>query len=141
MRMPVGYREETATANVVPGALSGGSTRNVRWRFFCCVSRNLLWLTGVQCAFRAKPIFGGRSDWAASVHPELIGKNRRLLLLFMIFHKFLSEHPSSSKSKTTGDPDRSISAWPDPGTQVETRRSDESSLRSVQSSALPIAGF
>jgi hypothetical protein len=64
----------------------------------------------VQCAFRAKPIFGGRSDWAASFHPELIGKKRRLLLLVMIFHKFLSQHPSSSKSKTTGDPDRSISA-------------------------------
>jgi hypothetical protein len=102
----------------------------VRWRFCCCVSRNLLTLTGLQCAFRAKPIFGGRSGWAASVHPELIGKKRRLLLLVMIFHKFLS-----SKSKTTGDPDRSISAWLDPGVQVETRRSAESSLRSVESSA------
>jgi hypothetical protein len=93
----------------------------------------------VQCAFRAKPIFGGRSDWAAPFHPELIGKKRCLLLLVMIFHKFLSQHPSSSKSKTSGDPDRSISAWFDPGTQVETRRSAESFLRSVQSSALPIA--
>jgi hypothetical protein len=41
----------------------------------------------VQCAFRAKPIFGGRSDWAASFHPELIGKKRRLLLIVMIVHK------------------------------------------------------
>jgi hypothetical protein len=80
----------------------------------------------VQCAFRAKPILGGRSAWAASVNPELIGKKRRLPLLVMIFHKFLS-----SQSKTTGDPDRSISAWLDPGAQVETRRSAESSLRSV----------
>jgi hypothetical protein len=71
----------------------------------------------VQCAFRAKPIFRGRSDWAASFHPELIGKKRRLLLLFMIFHKCLSQHPNSSKSKTTRDPDRSIFAWLDPGTQ------------------------
>src|SRR5580658_9788618 len=95
----------------------------------------------MQCAFRAKPIFGGRSAWAASFHPELIGKKHCLLLLFMIFHTFLSQHPSSSKSKTTGNPDRSISAWLDPGTQIETRRSAESTLRSVQSSALRIAGF
>jgi hypothetical protein len=59
----------------------------------------------VQCAFRAKPIFGGRSDWAASCHPELIGKKRRLLPLVMILHKFLSQHPNSSKSKMTGNPD------------------------------------
>jgi hypothetical protein len=73
----------------------------------------------VQCAFGAKPIFGGQSDWAASFQPELIGKKGRLLPLVMIFHKFLSQHPSSSKFKTTGDPDSSISAWLDPGTQVE----------------------
>jgi hypothetical protein len=105
--------------------------RKVRWRFFCCVTRNLLQLTEVQCAFRAKPIFGGRSDEAASFHPELMGGKRRLLLLFMIFHQFLSQHPSTSKSKTTGDPDRSISAGVDPATPVETRRSAESCLRSV----------
>jgi hypothetical protein len=95
----------------------------VRWRFCCCVSRNLLTLMGVQCAFRAKPILGGRSAWSPSVHPELIGKKRRLLLLVMIFHKFLS-----SQSKTTGDPDRSISAWLDPP------------FDPFQSSASPIAG-
>jgi len=50
--------------------------------------------------------------------------------------------PSSAPiRRTTGDPDRSISAWLDPGTQVETRRSAEFSLRSVQSSALPSVGF
>jgi hypothetical protein len=74
----------------------------------------------VQCAFRAKPIFGGRSDWAASFHPELIGKKRRLLLPFMIFHKSFHyiQVPLNPK-----------------------RRSTESSLRSVQSNASLIARF
>jgi hypothetical protein len=62
-----------------------------------------------------------------SLCPSRIDRQEAPLpLLVMIFHKFLS-----SQSKTTGDPDRSISAWLDPGAQVETRRSAESSLRSV----------